>query len=645
MGSSLRRTALAVPVVALMWTAGAAQASPAAPSSGVVTTVNGFRNFQLGGLPAELCPDPNSPCQNIAAEPAIRADNFGNFFASSENGIGSGTEAWKSIDGGRSYVHLPSPNELSSGSPPLSTAGGDTDLATAPVKNATGSYNVYVASLELSSVDVSTSPDGGHTWAQNPVASNVKGDDREWAAADGQSKICISYHDLAGGGIHVDCSYDAGTTFTQTGEAIDTTHAPFLATNNAIGNMMIDQNSSPSTVNNDIVYQSFSGIADATEIPCATLGTCGYHVVYMGVSTDGGKTFTDHVVYNNPTNTVAYGHQFVNVSVDKAGNVYAFYSDNHNLYYSYSTDHGTTWNGPHLVNKPPSNTAIFPWSATGAAGHVDVVWYGTSYFDGVNPPDTYPISAQWFVYFAQNLHATSPTSSWSQVKASPVVHLGGVCEGGISCTAPANRDLFDDFGIAVRPTTGLASIVYSDDQFNQYNPAFASTSNCTQALNNTSSCDHTSIATQVSGSSVGGGGGGGCHEGDGAGHVSGTKGGTASFTMDEDGCEDHDRQHVDASDPSSGHDFHSTQIADVVFNDALHSVTVYGKGTDGGTPVTFVATAVDRGATALDTFAITLSDGYTNAGHLLDGSIILSPAGASTLATGASPLVLRGALP
>ena len=44
---------------------------------------------------------------------------------------------------------------------------------------------------------------------------------------------------------------------------------------------------------------------------------------------------------------------------------------------------------------------------------------------------------------------------------------------------------------------------------------------------------------------------------------------------------------------------------------------------DTGLPVTFTAVAVDNGQTALDTFSLTLSDGYTNTGNLLDGSIIL----------------------
>src|ERR687887_1723313 len=138
-----------------------------------------------------------------------------------------------------------------------------------------------------------------------------------------------------------------------------------------------------------------------------------------------------------------------------------------------------------------------PWSTALADGKMDVVWYGTSYYDGTNPPDNYPASAAWQVYFAQNTAATTQGSTFTQAAATPVVHYGGVCEGGISCTG--NRDLYDDFGVAASPTTGFASIIYSDDQ---YDPNGPNTSGCTAATSNTSSCDHTAVATQTSGTSV-----------------------------------------------------------------------------------------------------------------------------------------------
>lgn len=457
-----------------------------------------FKNFELGAVPGTVCPNSSNTCTNGAAEPAIRGDNAGNFYASSENGLGAGTDAWRSDapNHGQSYTTLPSPDQgSSSNNSGFAPGGGDTDLAVAPVKNSAGHYNVYVASLSLANVDVSTSTDKGNTWKLNPVSATISGDDREWIAADGSSKVCISYHDVVTFNIDVNCSYNAGTTFTQLGDAIDTNHA-FLINNNQIGNLMID----PS---NHIIYQIFDGIHDASEVPCSQAGTCGYHTVWMAVSTDGGKTFTDYMVYNGPK-TVSYNHNFTNVSIDNAGNVYSVFSDNHNVYYSYSTNHGKNWSSIVKVNSSPANTAIFPWSVANRAGRIDIVYYGTSYYDGTNPPDNYPNSAAWYVYMAQNLSATTAGSSFTQVQASPVVHLGGVCEGGISCTG--NRDLYDDFGVAVdrysgSSAYGFASIVYSDDQYTNdaNNPPQPG---CTTAKNNTPTCDHTSIATQTAGTAI-----------------------------------------------------------------------------------------------------------------------------------------------
>lgn len=127
----------------------------------------------------------------------------------------------------------------------------------------------------------------------------------------------------------------------------------------------------------------------------------------------------------------------------------------------------------------------------------------------------------------------------------------------------------------------------------------------------------------VPGAGGGGGGGGGCHEADGDGHIQGENSGQASFHMDEDPCEDADAEEVDSKDPSGNMDFHSTQTLSLAFDDVAHTVTIAGLGLDNGVPVTFTAVAVDNGQTALDTFSLTLSDGYSNVGNLLDGSITL----------------------
>ena len=449
--------------------------SSPAPAGGVhaQTVIAGpftFENFALGATPGTVCPG-SSACTNGAAEPAIRADATGTFYVSSELGLSAGTLAWKSTDGGLHYTALESPNQLSQAAGGVGPGGGDTDLSTAPDANASGIHNVYVASLSLANVTVSTSQDGGKTWSKNVLSATIPGDDREWIAADQASKVCISYHDIVTFNIDVNCSFDAGATFTQVGSAIDVAHA-FLIDDNEIGNLAIDPR-------NHVIYQVFSGIANATE----ALLPSSFHAVWIAVSPDGGQTFTDKPVYVNPNTSVSYGHQFVNVSVDRAGTVYVVYTDNHNLFYSFSTDGGGTWTGPIQVNQAPSATAIMPWSVACDPGQLNIVWYGTSFYDGTTAPDNYPASAAWYVFFAQNLNAAATGSTFTQGAATPIIHYGGVCESGVGCTG--NRDLYDDFGVAVNPTTGLASIVYSDDQ-----------------PGNTGAADHTAIATQTAGPKI-----------------------------------------------------------------------------------------------------------------------------------------------
>jgi hypothetical protein len=456
-----------------------------------------FATFEFAATPpasvGTACPG-SSGCWNHAVEPAIRADGDGAFYVSAENSLFEGTIAAKSTDGGLHYASLASPNIRSNAeNEEFAPGGGDTDLATAPVRNAAGFFNVYVASLSLANVGVSTSMDGGGTWSLNPTSAQLGGDDREWIAADGASKVCISYHDLATFNVNVDCSYDAGATFTQHAVpgAIDAAHA-FLLQNNQIGNLAIDPVS-------HVVYQVFDGIASASEAACGFVGSCKYHAVWMGVSIDGGRTFTDYPVYVGPSNQVSYNHQFPNVAIDRAGTVYVLFSDDHDVFYAFSIDRGRSWSSPVRVNSGPAKTAIFPWAVAGDAGKLDVVYYGTSYEDASQTPDTFPSSVTWYAYFAQNLRATDRHSHFTQVQASPVVHKGAVCEGGISCSG--NRDLFDDFGVAASPTTGMASIAYTDDQ---YTTAVdnAPPPDCTPDRTNTLYCDRTAIATQLGGSPI-----------------------------------------------------------------------------------------------------------------------------------------------
>ena len=466
--------------------------------------------FVHGVLPPP--PAGSTSAFNQAAEPQIRADQAGNFYISSENGLGAGTDAWSSTGGGTTYGALPQPNEVSStsgGTTGFAPGGGDTDLATAPAKNSAGTDNLYVASLTLGSVTVSLSQDGGHTWANDVTSAKVPGDDREWVAAAGADGFYLSYHAIGTGDqIIVNQGQVVGgqPATAQTYDAINPAQTDiFLGTvdDNEIGNIAVD----PATGD---VYQVFVGCP-----PSATaIVTCSsFNTAYMAVgvpSTTGGVTtlaFTDYVIFQSPSASAGFGNNFPAVAVDKAGNVYATWSDDQNVFLAFSTSHGQHWSKPKRVNHgSAATTAIYPWLAAGAAGKVDVVFYGTpaaANFQTCGQTGTYTCQNEpWSVFFAQNLNVPGG-GTWAQATVTPVVHFGGVCQGGVSCTSNGNvnRDLFDDFGVAASPATGLASITYSDDQFAD-NTGTANAGECTSAQNNTGPCDHTDFATQTSGHGI-----------------------------------------------------------------------------------------------------------------------------------------------
>jgi hypothetical protein len=518
-------------LVLLTLTSGIFLATRAIPRLAASSTPITFSNFELAGNPfvtgyavGQTCPtSPN--CVNTEGEPQIRADNAGNFYASSENrfcvigGLCGGTFAWSSNDGGQSFKTLKLPNSISEcpaatgpgvpteqqvclGRIGYSPAGGDTDIAVAPRKNPNGFYNVYVASLAgetsgLVNIFVSTSADGGKTWSLPNFVSALPIDDREWIAADGASKVCLSYHDVAATNhVFVNCSNDAGQTFTQIGDAFDATHQYFGGFNNKGGNIAIDSR-------NHVIYDiigsvSANPIQATSDIACDVTSDC-FHALWVAVSLNGGKAFTDHLIYENPVPTTTYDHQFPSIAVDRSGIVYAAFTDNTNTYYSFSTDFGNTWSKPQQVNSGAAKTAIFPWITAGN-GAIDIVYYGSSYVQAGVVPDNFPPDASWYVYFAQNLQADTTTGSFTQVQAfTSLIHLGPVCESGATCSG--NRDLLDDFGVAASPTTGLAAIIYTDDQYT--NSANEPTGpRCTPALNNDVHCGHTNIAVQTSGPGV-----------------------------------------------------------------------------------------------------------------------------------------------
>ena len=422
------------------------------------------------------------------------------------------------------------------------------------------------------------------------------------------------------------CSYDAGVTFAQSAAAFDAGHIWLTAETSIPGAIHIDPN-------NGNIYVPFSGVASAAEaadpaevicggttgIPCPY----GLHAVYMAVSTNGGLTFTDHLVYANPNVNTSYGEQFLAMTFDSAGNLYEVYTDGVNLYYSYSTDTGNSWHGPYHLNQAPSTWAVMPWTIAGDAGKLDVVWYGTNGCGAkVTDVDFCNQTANWQVFFAQNLNVLSNPTGFTQIAVTGTIHEGQVCLNGGNCQS--YRGLFDDFGITADPHTGLATIIYDNDMYTPNNSQNLPNPDCTSQYTTASdpaqqNCVHTDIAHQTSGQTISQPP---CRESDGEGSFHGANG-NGQFSFDRDGCKDGDRDSVDSSDRGDGRDFHSTEIDSTQYDDTAHTMTVIGLGTVNGVPVifTFVATETALGTPGAVSFVF--SDGYANAGPLTSGSIVL----------------------
>jgi hypothetical protein len=396
-------------------------------------------NFVTGQMQAQTVGA--SGCgTNIAGEPSIHVSRANNVFLGSEDGLGGGSELWRGLGqlggagaSGCSLEYRGQPNAVSG----FGASGGDIDIAIAPALNPAGNYNVYVASLNLASVNVATSQDNGTSFSQTPVQGGLPVDDREWIAAFGPATSLLTYHDITTNNIDVLRSDNSGGTYTQVSQAIPPTD--YKAMSNELGNIVVDhRNTAGATAGQFWAYQSF--------VAPATSSDSNFDEAFVAVSNDGGSTWTDRPIGCSKQAGKDLDHNFPNISVAPDGTLWYAWSDDTNVFTATSSDHGQTWTCSNAVSTGTAQ-AIFPWLVATSAG-VDLVYYAS-------PTKT---NQTWYVYFAQNL-ASTPTG-WGAPQQIVSVHTGSVCEGGISCNG--GRQLFDDFGIDT-DQSGWAHIAYSHD--------------------------------------------------------------------------------------------------------------------------------------------------------------------------------------
>jgi hypothetical protein len=267
---------------------------------------------------------------------------------------------------------------------------------------------------------------------------DTAGADRPWITTIG-TKAWISYHDSGSSSlITVWRSTDDGNTWTRVaspipGQGSTTGNATF---NNSLGPIVAD----PTT---GYVYQPF-----AAGEPGIQKGTSSaFNNIYVARSTDGGNTWTTHLVYHAPLFT-DLANFWPALTVDPSnGKLYTAWTDRHGIVVSSSSDHGSTWSMPLTVSNV--TTTVMPWVAA-LNGKVDVVYYGST-ASSTNDP-----SAVWNTYDSQFLGG-----SWSVGLVSNTPNrIGIVCLNGSACTA--NRELLDLFEVAEDPASNKAAVIYTD---------------------------------------------------------------------------------------------------------------------------------------------------------------------------------------
>ncbi len=479
-----------------------------------VLAINGFSPNQELPLPA-LAPIGPLPLAFIVRglEPSLRVDQQGTVYVSSIRGVPGGvdlhrwyqpTDGGPNSDGTLPFRYEGQPDNcgiLANGCANnsldplgLGLGGGDVDIAVNYPPSSTNVPNLALVSLTLAPGITGThSTDrGDHFGPPNPVVPLIPGDDRQWIDGFGGQNVYLNYHDVGTFNIEVQRSNDGGFTYLNGfGEAIDPQTFPAAggvpATNSAnlLGQIKVDRSSCPSRGN---LYQIFVAPDNAEE---NVLGG-PLRSVYVGVSTDVKLglpvfTFTDHKFFTSPAGSLGATNGTANIfpalAVDDLGSVYAVWSDNSNIWFSSSSDQGTTWTPARAINQGGTSgkANVFPWVAADANGHVGIVWFGADRAGNSNDRAVmepgHPASqgtacndgtttcmtkwANWNVYYAESVngHDAAPVFAQSVI-SDHVIHRGTVSTGGLG--GGADRSLADLFQIAFDPQH-RANVAFSDD--------------------------------------------------------------------------------------------------------------------------------------------------------------------------------------
>jgi BNR repeat protein len=341
-------------------------------------------------------------------EPAVAADRSSHVYAvwSHYVGFGGGTAGdpdptcpecasphtvlQVSDDGGTTWS---APRALSPGT----TRQDDPQI----VVDAGDGRTVYAAFMQndKSSEFVARSDDFGRTWRAMLVEPLQRGTDKDILAARG-GHVYLVYHTQQK--IFASVSHDGGQTWS--------THNLVGTTNSELGVSFASGGAIDSKGN---AYFAWNGVNN----PGQAKGTVN---LYVTKSTDGGQTWTSHLVDVSqappPCGCAGYAYWSAQMAlaIDAKDRVYVLWNANRvkygvqRMFFARSSDGGATWSAAQDVSRAPVGANnVFPAMAAQGDGDVRIAWMDDR--NGFDPGGDDP-SARWNTYYRSS---TNGGRGWS----------------------------------------------------------------------------------------------------------------------------------------------------------------------------------------------------------------------------------------
>ena len=390
-----------------------------------------------------------------AAEPSIRGSRDGSLYIVAPQGLTAGIRPdddtkggdviWRSDNGGRTWKFLGSYDDRA--------GGGDADIA--PDR----SGDLWGSGLTLVNTTATYSEDKGESWKVNPIGTVDTVVDRQW----------------------IETYRNKPFAFMTTGE-ISTQQI-------VLSRLELLPNDTPTVVKTIRVSDPTEQYQWPGEIAVAN----HRNFVYVGYNnsfdspTDENRD-RDNIVVTRSTldlNTtkrfiVAKSRgdtfdSFVAVDSDKAGNVYAVWTERRpkgkggrygrtNSYLARSRNLGKTWSKPIKLNNRRARTTTFPWVVAGSKGRVAVAFYGTRAL-GPSPEAVHKKGARpprWKVWVSYSRNAAGRKPRFVKKRAlRKTIHKGNICTSGTGCSS-GTRDLLDFFQLDL-DACGEIIIAYTDN--------------------------------------------------------------------------------------------------------------------------------------------------------------------------------------